>query len=125
VSILCHTNVKFVFGYEVCVTRSELVQWIAGQSRYLDQPLVDEALRELLAYFGTCLKAGYRIEIRRFGVFTRRYRRPRKARNPKTGAILYTKGKYTLHFKPGKALKERVNEAYLQGEGARGKQDED
>jgi integration host factor subunit beta len=90
-----------------------LVNWISRQSRYLDQSLVDGTLHDLFQYIADCLRAGHRIEIRGFGTFTRRYRRPRKARNPKTGATLYTKGKYIPHFKPGKALREQVNEAYL------------
>jgi integration host factor subunit beta len=95
------------------VTRAELVNWISRQSRYLDQSLVDGALRDLLEYIADCLRQGHRIEIRGFGTFTLRYRRPRMARNPKTGAILYTKEKYIPHFKPGKALREQVNKAYL------------
>ena len=95
------------------MTRSELVSWISGQSRYLDQSLVDGALHELLEYIADCLQQGHRIEIRGFGTFSLRYRRPRMARNPKTGSILYTEEKYIPHFKPGKALREQVNKAYL------------
>jgi integration host factor subunit beta len=90
-----------------------LVNWISAQSRYLDQSLVEDALQDLLVYFADCLKEGHRIEIRGFGIFALRYRRPRMARNPKTGAILYTEEKYIPHFKPGKALRQQVNEAYL------------
>jgi integration host factor subunit beta len=67
----------------------------------------------LLPYIADCLKQGNRIEIRGFGTFVLRHRRPRIARNPKTGAILYTEEKYIPHFKPGKALREQVNKAYL------------
>ncbi|HSW70383.1 MAG TPA: HU family DNA-binding protein [Gammaproteobacteria bacterium] len=96
------------------MTRRELVQWIAGQSRYLDQAMVDKALHHLFAYMAECLKQGCRIEIRRFGTFSLHHRQPRMARNPKTGAILYTEEKYIPHFKPGKALREQVNEAFHQ-----------
>ena len=37
------------------------------------------------------------------------YRAPRNAHNPKTGKRLITTPKYRPHFKPGKALRERVN----------------
>ena len=50
-----------------------------------------------------------RVEIRGFGSFELRYRQPRQARNPKTGEAVQTTGHYTIHFKPGKELKERVN----------------
>jgi integration host factor subunit beta len=32
-------------------------------------------------------------------------------RNPKTGASVELHGKYVPHFKPGKELRERVNES--------------
>ncbi len=95
------------------MTRSELVSWISAKSRYVDQSLVEDALQDLLSYFADCLRQGHRIELRGFGVFMLRYRRPRMARNPRTGAILYTEEKYIPHFKPGKALRQQVNEAYL------------
>ena len=54
---------------------------------------------------------GRRIEIRGFGSFTLHYRAPRKAHNPKTGERVVTEAKYSPHFKPGKALRERINES--------------
>ena len=55
------------------------------------------------------LEEGQRIEIRDFGCFDLRYRAPRNAHNPKTGKKVVTLPKYTLHFKPGKELRERVD----------------
>lgn len=52
-----------------------------------------------------------RIEIRGFGSFEVRYRRPRTARNPKTGETFITKPKSTIHFKPGQNTKESINAA--------------
>ena len=81
------------------MTRSELVNWISGQSRYLDQSLVDGALHDLLQYIADCLGHGHRIEIRGFGTFALRDRRPVMARNTKPGATLDTEGNSTIHFK--------------------------
>jgi integration host factor subunit beta len=39
------------------------------------------------------------------------YREPRVGRNPKTGEAVTLAGKYVPHFKPGKELKDRVNES--------------
>ena len=50
-----------------------------------------------------------RIEIRGFGSFSLHYRPPRQAHNPKTGERVYTQPKYSPHFKPGKALREKVD----------------
>ena len=57
------------------------------------------------------LAKGQRIEIRGFGSFSLHYRPPRIGRNPKTGEAVALSGKYVPHFKPGKDLRERVNES--------------
>ena len=53
---------------------------------------------------------GERIEIRGFGSFSLHFRPPRQGRNPKTGEAVALSGKYVPHFKPGKDLRERVND---------------
>ena len=55
------------------------------------------------------LHASERIEIRGFGIFRTRQRRPRIGRNPKTGARVEVPSKTVAYFKPGKELKERIN----------------
>lgn len=52
---------------------------------------------------------GKRIEIRGFGSFTLRYRKPRIGRNPKNGNLLQLEEKYIPYFKPGKQLRDRIN----------------
>ena len=54
------------------------------------------------------LRKGERIEIRGFGSFSLRYRKPRVGRNPKSGQSVSIEERYVPHFKPGKNLKERV-----------------
>ena len=55
------------------------------------------------------LATGNRIEIRGFGSFSLHFRPPRIGRNPKTGEAVALSGKYVPHFKPGKELREKVN----------------
>jgi integration host factor subunit beta len=57
------------------------------------------------------LAQGERIEIRGFGSFSLHFRPPRQGRNPKTGEAVALSGKHVPHFKPGKDLRERVNES--------------
>ncbi|HHM24489.1 MAG TPA: integration host factor subunit beta, partial [Bacteroidetes bacterium] len=48
-----------------------------------------------------------RIEIRDFGVFEVKPTKAKpKARNPKTGEIIYVPPRRKTHFKPGKLLKD-------------------
>ncbi|HCA00550.1 MAG TPA: integration host factor subunit beta, partial [Pseudomonas sp.] len=54
--------------------------------------------------------AGERVEIRGFGSFSLPYRAPRVGRTPKTGQSVSLDGKFVPHFKPGKELRDRVND---------------
>ncbi|MNN77358.1 Integration host factor subunit beta [compost metagenome] len=64
----------------------------------------------MLEQMAHALAAGDRIEIRGFGSFSLHYRAPRVGRNPKTGESVRLDGKFVPHFKPGKELRDRVNE---------------
>jgi integration host factor subunit beta len=55
------------------------------------------------------LRAGDKIEIRGFGSFRTRQRRPRTGRNPKTGEKVDVPAKKIPFFKPSKELKDLVN----------------
>src|SRR3954465_4132623 len=55
------------------------------------------------------LRAGDKIEIRGFGSFRTRQRKPRTGRNPKTGAKVEVPAKKIPFFKPSKELKDLVN----------------
>src|SRR5581483_274219 len=51
-----------------------------------------------------------RIELRNFGVFEVKRRKPRKARNPRTGEKVDVEAKNVVTFKPGKEMEERVRQ---------------
>ena len=94
------------------MTKSELIEVLAqaqGQLAYRD---VELAVKYMLEQMSQALASGERIEIRGFGSFSLHYRQPRVGRNPKTGEAVELAGKYVPHFKPGKELRERVNDAY-------------
>src|SRR2546423_8492933 len=55
------------------------------------------------------LRGGDKIEVRGFGSFRTRQRRPRVGRNPKTGARVEVPAKKIPYFKPSKELKDVVN----------------
>ena len=57
------------------------------------------------------LESGERIEIRGFGSFTLHHRPARIGRNPKSGESVTLEEKHVPHFKPGKELRDRVNNA--------------
>jgi integration host factor subunit beta len=74
---------------------------------------VESSIKEMLEQMAQTLQKGERIEIRGFGSFSLHYRAPRVGRNPKTGETVKLDGKYVPHFKPGKELRERVNETLI------------
>ena len=92
------------------MTRSELIERIAAKQTQLSVKDVELAVKKILEYMADSLAAGERIEIRGFGSFSLHYRSPRRGRNPKTGESVELVGKYVPHFKPGKDMRERVND---------------
>ena len=51
-----------------------------------------------------------RVELRNFGVFEVRQRKARKACNPRTGKTVMVPKRYTVTFKPGLVMEQRVAE---------------
>lgn len=94
------------------MTKSELIDVIAKEQSHLAYRDVELAVKCILEQMSQALAAGERIEIRGFGSFSLHYRPPRQGRNPKTGTSVALAGKYVPHFKPGKELRERVNDAH-------------
>ena len=93
------------------MVKSELINRIIEKQESLSRRDVEMSVNSILECMSSSLGRGDRIEIRGFGSFSLHYRPPRKAHNPKTGDRVFTEAKYTPHFKPGKELRERVNES--------------
>ena len=91
------------------MTKSELIEAIAARQTQLSSKDVELAVKTVLEHMSQALASGERIEIRGFGSFSLHYRAPRMGRNPKTGESVALPGKHVPHFKPGKALRERVD----------------
>ena len=92
------------------MTKSELIEIIATKQKHLPAKDIELAVKQMLEIMSDALANGERIEIRGFGSFSLHFRPPRQGRNPKTGEAVALSGKYVPHFKPGKDLRERVNE---------------
>lgn len=97
------------------MTKSELIERIASRQSQLSMKDVELAVKTVIEQMSQTLAAGERIEIRGFGSFSLHYREPRQGRNPKTGETVELSGKYVPHFKPGKEMRERVNESLQEG----------
>jgi integration host factor subunit beta len=91
------------------MTRSKLIQLLAEKQRFLSYRETEGVVKDIFEQMSDALGQGKRIEIRGFGSFSVRFRKPRLARNPKTGTKLQKEGKFAPYFRPGKELRERVN----------------
>ena len=94
------------------MTKSELIEVLAQKQPQLAYRDIELAVKTILEYMSASLSSGERIEIRGFGSFSLHFRPARSGRNPKSGEPVSLLEKYVPHFKPGKELRERVNNRY-------------
>lgn len=98
------------------MTKKEIVRDICQRAN--DEELIAKgnltqlATKEIVqwtfeAIIETLVREG-RIELRNFGVFEVKQRKPRKARNPRTGARVDVEAKNVVTFQPGKTMEEKV-----------------
>ncbi|MCE2880484.1 MAG: integration host factor subunit beta [Comamonadaceae bacterium] len=92
------------------MTRSDLVEELANRFPQLTQKDAESAVKAILDAMSQALVRGHRIEIRGFGSFTINRRPPRMGRNPRSGESVAIPEKRVPHFKPGKALREAVDQ---------------
>ena len=93
------------------MVRSELVRALSKKLPELEPRDVELAVNCLLEQMMTAIESGERIEIRGFGSFDLHHHPARIARNPKTGESVSIPAKVKLHFKPGKEMRDRVNDS--------------
>ncbi|NCN70921.1 MAG: integration host factor subunit beta [Rhodoferax sp.] len=92
------------------MTRSDLVEELAAKFVQLTQRDAEFAVKAILDAMNDALVRGHRIEIRGFGSFAINHRPPRMGRNPRSGESVVIPAKRVPHFKPGKALRNDVDE---------------
>jgi integration host factor subunit beta len=96
---------------DTTVTKSELINLLAEKYSHIAFKDVESAVKGMIDHMTIALSSGERIEIRGFGSFSLHYRPPRVGRNPKTGDAVELTSKFVPHFKPGKELRDKVNQS--------------
>ena len=91
------------------MTKAELVEEIAKESD-LTKKDAEVIVQTVLDSITDALQRGEGVELRGFGSFRIRSRSPRQGRNPKTGSNVSVPAKKVPHFKPGKELRDMVNQ---------------
>lgn len=98
------------------ITKKQLTDRIAdrtGQKRVLVKQVIQMFLDDIVDE----LAAGNRLEFRDFGVFETRRRKPRIAQNPRTLERVHVPVKWTVKFKVGRLMKQKVQNAVDSGSG--------
>ena len=92
------------------MTKKEIVKLISDKLQ-LPQTKTKEIVQLTFDAIVDTLVSDGRIELRNFGVFEVKRRKPRKARNPRTGDAVDVEAKNVVTFQPGKIMEEKVREA--------------
>jgi DNA-binding protein HU-beta len=88
------------------VNKAELIEALA--TRLGDKRTAGTALDAVLAEVQSAVAKGEKVSITGFGVFEKRVRAARMARNPRTGAAVRVKKTSVPAFRPGSGFKEMV-----------------
>ena len=89
------------------MTKKEMAKTIADKVS-ITQLQAQEIIQRVFDGITEALVQEGRIELRNFGVFEVKKRKPRKARNPKTGEKVKVPARLVVTFKPGLVMEERV-----------------
>jgi len=89
------------------VTKRELVLKISEQTG-IRQNDVMAAVQSFLDNLIISLENGHKIELRNFGIFKVKTRKPKRARNPKTGQEVPIPERKVVTFKPGMVMKAKI-----------------
>ena len=103
------------------MNRSDLIDELAARFVNLTKSDTEFAVSTLLDALQDALVAGHHIEIRGFGSFSVSHRAARIGRNPRSGESVAVPAKRTIRFKPGKALREAVDEPTAPAKASPGK----
>ncbi len=101
------------------ITKSDIVDKIAertGLTKLETKAVVDGFLLSIV----DALAEGKRIELRGFGVFSVKSRKPRMARNPRTGDPVPLEERYVPTFRVSSEFQDRVHQRHAASDVAEG-----
>lgn len=91
------------------MTKADLVEEVIRVA-VLSKKDAENVVNTVFAQIMEALKSDDKIELRGFGSFRVRRRRSRLGRNPKTGDRVDVPSKRIPYFKPGKELRDLIND---------------
>jgi DNA-binding protein HU-beta len=91
------------------MTKAELIESVASKVD-LPRATAERAVNTMFDEIVAALKQGDKVNISGFGTFSISTRKARTGRNPKTGESIEIAASRAAKFKPGKTLKDEINE---------------
>lgn len=91
------------------MTKADLIEGLSNKLG-MNKNEAEKAVNIMLDDIINALKAGERVNISGFGTFAVSSREARTGRNPKTGESIEISASRSAKFKPGKQLKDSLNE---------------
>jgi integration host factor subunit beta len=89
------------------VTRKDIIR-VISEELGLPQLQTGQIVHNVFDAIVNTLAKNGRVELRNFGVFEVRWRKARKARNPRTGEKVMVPKRCTVIFRPGQAVEKRI-----------------
>lgn len=92
------------------MTKNELIKKVSEKYKAYSRDDLALVVDTILQSMIDAMKKSERIEVRGFGAFTIRERKPRIGRNPKSGEKVTLNNRRVPFFKTGKELRLKVDE---------------
>jgi DNA-binding protein HU-beta len=92
------------------MTKADLIEGLSNKLS-LNKIDAEKAVNAVLDDIIAALKQGERVNISGFGTFSVAERGARSGRNPKTGETIEISASRSAKFKPGKQLKDSLNDS--------------
>jgi len=96
------------------MTKADLIEGLSNKLG-MNKGEAEKAVNIMLDDIIGALKQGERVNISGFGTFAVSMREARTGRNPKTGESIEISASRSAKFKPGKQLKDSLNDAGAMG----------
>jgi integration host factor subunit beta len=91
------------------MTKRGIVGELLGRRSTLSHRQAESVVNAVFEAIAAALAEGARVEIRSFGAFGVKQRRPRQGRNPRTGELVEVRAKRVPFFRAGEELRGEVN----------------
>ena len=92
------------------MTKQEIVDSVS-EATGLTKVETETVMNGIMSTIIDALAQNNRVELRGFGTFGVKHRKPKKARNPGTGEAIFLPERHVPTFKPAKNMRSHVNDS--------------